>query len=109
MKHDPALDRAFEGELDAVRDEVRAVDSFARELYGALCNMRWRRIGDADREHLASMSWRMAGGVVADLYGEGGDYIDWYCSGNEGEVSERVRARLAALGWEPVPWPEAEL
>jgi hypothetical protein len=33
------------------------------------------------------------------------DYIDWYCSGNEGNVSEEIEADLKALGWTPVEWP----
>jgi hypothetical protein len=31
-------------------------------------------------------SWRYAGGIIADMRGEG-DYIDWYCSGIRGGVS----------------------
>ncbi len=72
-------------------------DAFAHELYGALCNMRWRR-RDADGE-LVSMSWRYAGDVVAHLACKGGCYLDYYCSGNEGSVSAGIRDALGALGW----------
>jgi hypothetical protein len=53
---------AFEVALQTLSERVRTDDAFAHELYGALCNMRWRR-RDADREPV-SMSWRYANGDV---------------------------------------------
>ena len=97
---------AFEVALRTLSERVRTDDAFAHELYGALCNMRWRR-GDADREPV-SMSWRYAGGVVSHLACKGGCYLDYYCSGNEGVVSARIRDALGALGWITAPWPEDE-
>jgi hypothetical protein len=96
---------AFEVALRTLSEHVRTDDAFAHELYAALCNMRWRR-QDADTEPV-SMSWRYAGGVVSHLACKGGCYLDYYCSGNEGVVSARIRDALAALGWSPVPWPKA--
>ncbi len=92
----------FEGALRTLADRVAADDVLARELYASFCNMRWQREG---MEESVSMSWRYAGGVVADLVGRGECYLDYYCSGNEGVVSERVCEALAELGWTPVPWP----
>lgn len=97
---------AFEVALRTLSERVRRDDAFAHELYGALCNMRWR-LRDADTEPV-SMSWRYAGGVVSHLACKGGCYLDYYCSGNEGVVSTRVRDALSALGWIPAPWPEGE-
>ena len=54
---------AFEMALRTLSERVRTDDAFAHDLYGALCNMRWRR-RDADGEPV-SMSWRYAGGVVS--------------------------------------------
>lgn len=97
---------AFEVALRTLAERVRADDVFARELYGALCNMRWRRTcSDAE---LVSMSWRYAGGVVAHLACKGGCYLDYYCSGNEGVVSEQVLRALGDLGWIPEPWQDPE-
>jgi hypothetical protein len=59
-----------------------------------------------------SVSWRGAGGIVADMC-EKGDYIDWYCSGirdadsddyssgyvGEGCVTDEIREDLKKLGW----------
>ena len=103
--------REAEGELEnglkALAGPVAADETFAQELYAALCNMRWRKYDwDAQRAPLASMSWRGAGDLVATLEGGDGSYLDFYCSGNEGEVSERVRVALGDLGWTPVPWPD---
>jgi hypothetical protein len=97
---------AFEVALRTLSERVRTDDAFAHELYGALCNMRWRR-RDADTEPV-SMSWRYAGGVVSHLACKGGCYLDYYCSGNEGVVSGRIRDALGALGWRSAPWPEDE-
>jgi hypothetical protein len=97
---------AFEMALRTLSERVRIDDAFAQELYGALCNMRWRR-RDAATEPV-SMSWRYAGGVVSHLACKGGCYLDYYCSGNEGNVSASVRDALGALGWIQAPWPENE-
>jgi hypothetical protein len=36
---------------------------------------------------------------VADLRRRGESYLDFYCSGAEGTISERVSTEMAALGW----------
>lgn len=95
---------AFELALRTMSERVNTDDGFARELYGALCNMRWRRTSSAGEP--LSMSWRYAGSVVADLACRGECYLDYYCSGGEGVVSEHVRVALGTLGWEPAPWPD---
>jgi hypothetical protein len=94
----------FETVLRTLSERVRTDDAFAYELYGALCNVRWRR-RDVDSEPV-SMSWRYAGSVVAHLACKGGCYLDYYCSGNEGAVSPRIRDALRPLGWISAPWPE---
>jgi hypothetical protein len=95
---------AFEVALRTLSERVRTDDAFAHELYGALCNMRWHR-RNTDTEAV-SMSWRYAGNVVAHLACKGGCYLDYYCSGNEGVVSARIRDALGELGWIPAPWPK---
>lgn len=97
---------AFEVALRTLSECVRTDDAFANELYGALCNMRWRR-RHADTEPV-SMSWRYADGVVSHLACKGGCYLDYYCSGNEGVISARIRDALGALGWVPAPWPKEQ-
>jgi hypothetical protein len=97
---------AFEMALRTLSERVRTDDAFAHDLYGALCNMRWRR-RDTDAEPV-SMSWRHAGGVVAHLACKGECYLDYYCSGNEGIVPTRIREALGELGWVPAPRPRDE-
>lgn len=63
--------------------------AYAKALYAALCNNIF--------EKQWSCSWRYAGGIVARLRGE--DYLDYYCSGSEGEVTEEIREDLRLLGW----------
>lgn len=111
-----------------VRDMVKD-DQFAREVYSALCNMQWLKVdlsvddfykermlkiiaeGNTYRvEEMFTVSWRTAGGIVADMrnkyHNASEDYMDWYCAGNEGEVSERVSEAFEELGWLSRPWPE---
>lgn len=106
-------------------------DSYAQNLYAALCNMRWQKIDVFPilKDEYWSCSWRHAGGIVADMQGKG-DYMDWYCSGiaggdepdvynkghdlrrngyvPEGMVTDEIREDLARLGWQPSKWPDEE-
>lgn len=82
-------------------------DIYAQHVYAALCNNVF--IKD---NHQWTCSWRMSGGIVADLRNCGGDYLDWYCSGitdnpalmNEGCVSEEIREDLLSIGWTIEPY-----
>lgn len=47
-------------------------------------------------------SWRYAGGLVADIRENGESYIDFYCSGREGEIDQEVLDDLSTLGWVPL-------
>ena len=116
-----------------ILEKARASESYAQNLYAAMCNMRFVRKElfpylrqDPDKD-LWSASWRSAGGIVADML-ERGDYIDWYCSGMgglnreydgdetneqwqartgyvpEGTVTKEIEQDLFKLGWIPVPW-----
>lgn len=73
---------------------------FGEDVYRALANVEWR-----NKEHpdiVYSCSWRFAGGLVAGFMCQGEDYIDYYCSGNEGFVSKEIEELLGKLGWEPI-------
>ena len=102
---------AFDLETDMACSNIMAKvydDTYAQELYAALCNMHWckKDVMTILTEDYWSVTWRTAGGIVADFrahwYDE--DYTAWYCSGNEGTVSDRVKADLADLGWVPIPY-----
>jgi len=104
-------------------DKVRNDQSYAQNLYAALCNNEFQELElfEVLRGRAWSCTWRYAGGIVADMRGEGGDYLDWYCSGmgpggngnghnndpklhyvGEGTITDEIRADLARLGWQPV-------
>lgn len=94
------------------RTKVRASDTYAQNLYAALCNNSFQKLepwvilkGDT-----WGCTWRRAGGVVADIREEG-DYLNWYCSGiiddkspkgyvSEGVVTEEIAEDLRKLGWQ---------
>ena len=105
--------RACEWMLKKVVDS----ETYAQNLYAAMCNnvfqpnQVWPRLKD----EYWSCSWRSAGGIVADLRGQG-DYMDWYCSGifgagedsfqgyvSESTVTDEIRQDLFAIGWTVEP------
>lgn len=119
---------------DWILEKVRASDSYAQNLYAAMCNMEWRKreLWQELKEENWGCSWRYAGGIIADMREEG-DYIDWYCSGMgglnreydgdetneqwqertgyvpEGIVTEEIERDLNKLGWTPIPYDDDKL
>lgn len=94
-------------------DKVRASDSYAQNLYAAMCNNEFQRndVMPILTDKRWSCSWRYAGGILADMTGMG-DYMDYYCSGigptdsetykdfvNESFVTDEIRQDLFDLGW----------
>ena len=112
------------------KDKVRASESYAQNVYAALCNMQWQPLEVIPilKDELWACTWRSAGGIVADLRSKGEDYMDYYCSGikggmsydpsdddeyfsskgyvSEGEVTEEIAKDLASIGWFPVPYKD---
>ena len=112
-----------------ILEKARSRDSYAQNIYAALCNMRWQKLEVFPilKDEFWSCSWRHAGGIVADML-QKGDYIDWYCSGigggdepdvynaepdlkrkgyvPESVVTEEIRADFQKLGWVPSEWPD---
>jgi len=88
------------------------VDSYAQNLYAALCNNDFMRneMWPILKEETWGCSWRYAGGIIADIL-QRGDYLDWYCSGimsegtyvpgyvAESVVTDEIREDLFTLGW----------
>lgn len=110
-------------------DKAKASESYAQNIYAALCNQLWQKndVWPLLKGETWSCTWRYAGGIVADMV-EKGDYIDWYCSGiggpdgggsevdtemdaaalaqqlfvPEGTVTDEIREDFFKLGWIPV-------
>ena len=104
---------------DWILAKVRESDSYAQNLYAAICNNDFckREMWPILKEEYWSASWRSAGGIIADMREEG-DYINWYCSGignndsgygldhrqangyvPESVVTEEIKDDLYKLGW----------
>jgi len=83
--------------IESLRGAIKEDDTRAKELYAALTNMRWFRVEDPSKE--TCVSWRMAGHLVAALRFKGEDYLDYYCSGNEGTVAPWISNAMEKLGW----------
>jgi hypothetical protein len=111
---------------DWIVEKVRVSESYAQNLYAALCNNDFQRqdVWPVLKDQKYTCSWRYAGGIIADMRGQG-DYIDWYCSGirndkyqdnldvpypdlfvSEGHVTNEVQADLQKLGWAVVTDPD---
>ena len=105
---------------DWILKKVRASESYAQNLYAAICNNDFQKLAVIPilKDQRWHASWRSAGGIVADMRQQG-DYIDWYCSGirnddgydpdlniafpngyvPESVVTDEIRADLQQLGW----------
>lgn len=70
-------------------DKVKESDGYAQNLYAAICNNDFvkNEVWPKLQEKTWSASWRRAGGIIANMR-EKGDYIDWYCSGIIGGISD---------------------
>lgn len=82
--------------------KCKTSDIYAQNLYAALCNNQFL-YGDK----AWTCSWRMSGGIVADIRNCGESYLDWYCSGiggkegdvPEGFVTDEIKLDLMMMGW----------
>lgn len=111
---------------DWMLEKVRASDTYAQNLYAAMCNNDFQKLEVMPilKEEVWHCSWRYAGGIIADMQ-EKGDYIDWYCSGigdglgngdgdgskgyvGESVVTDEIREDLKRLGWIVVDWKNDE-
>jgi bifunctional DNA-binding transcriptional regulator/antitoxin component of YhaV-PrlF toxin-antitoxin module len=82
-------------------DKVRSDDVYAQSLYAALCNNHYHKndfVLALKGENGWYCSWRYAGGIIADIQCKG-SYMDWYCSGGEGDISDEVAEDLKKIGW----------
>ena len=93
---------------DTIKEKCKHSEIYSQNLYSALCNNRFFYGTDE-----WTCSWRYAGGIVADIVGNG-DYMQYYCSGisdregfvGEGFVTDEVRTDLLKLGWIVKPYEE---
>lgn len=67
-------------------DKIKDYD-FAQKIYANLCNLVWY---DYVNDEVITFSWRGAGGFVAGIRQLGEGYMDFYCSGNEGEIDDEI-------------------
>jgi hypothetical protein len=98
--------------------KVRSSVRYSQNLYAAMCNREFYQpkddemttihiLADTLSQNAWTCSWRYAGGIIADMRGNG-DYIDWYCSGikNYSESEGKLRDVLK-LTEEQKEWYDA--
>jgi len=76
-----------------IKTKMRNSKDYCKRFYATLCNNELYK-----EATITSYSWRSTGGLVADILCYG-DYMDWYCSGNEGHIDEEIESDLSNLGW----------
>jgi hypothetical protein len=102
-----------------IQYKVKAHTDFDNELYAALCNNRFEKDGQQ-----WSCSWRYAGGIVAEIANQNKkkpldseyykedlwnmDYMQYYCNGDEGTITNRIEKELKKLGWTVVEEKEED-
>jgi hypothetical protein len=96
----------LEEDLLRLKTKIVKDKQFAKDVYNALCNMRWKEVGNPG--NIYSCSWRYAGGLIAEMRGNPSplNHMDFYCSGSEGVVTEQVENIFYAFGWVTYPWED---
>jgi hypothetical protein len=92
---------------DWILAKTRESEAYAQNLYAAMCNNEFQRndVWPLLKNQTWSASWRYAGGIIADMRGEG-DYMDWYCSGITSSISESELAEMTVEQQEQYHWYE---
>jgi hypothetical protein len=77
-------------------DKAKASEGYAQNLYAAMCNTDFVKndVWPLLQDKRWSCSWRYAGGIVSHIV-ETGDYIDWYCSGIKGDVTDEEFSNMS--------------
>lgn len=87
---------------DFIRKKVfsNRYTDYGYRLYATLCNNEFIKndVWSILQDKTWSCSWRYAGGIVSRLE-DNDNYMDYYCSGNEGLVDEEIREDLLKIGW----------
>ena len=69
--------------------------SVAEAVYASMCNTEWKNADGA----VFLATWRASGDIVAGMRACGEDYMDFYCSGNEGHITAEISRFMAEFGW----------
>lgn len=100
--------------MDALAPIAKRSEEDGEDVYRALCNVAWVDSGVKattygelpdnliPEEGVAfAISWRAAGGMVSAMRG-GSDYMEFYCSGNEGSLTDEIVGAMKKIGLRPI-------
>lgn len=98
----PELDYEVEQSLE-LKNKLTSYE-YAQKFYAALCNNNWKKEGFVygPNQEPWSVTWRTAGGIASGFYHGSdklADYMEFYCTGNEGYVDAEIEQDLFELGW----------
>lgn len=77
-----------------IREKIIHIPGYDTKVYNALCNTKLIKHNFEE-----SVSWRTAGGIIAEIKGEG-DYLSYYCSGEESFIDDEIRNDFSIVGWQ---------
>jgi hypothetical protein len=87
---------AFEMEVNrALGAKIRGSQRFACAMWCALANIVWHH----DNGDTAAYSFRAAGDMITAVRRDGGNYMDWYCCGPDGVVTDEITEAMKVEGW----------
>lgn len=101
-KHDKSFEKIITNKLGS---RMKRSKKFSNNVYACLCNIIWYNSSTND---IYSCSWRYAGGLVAEIRNIGEDYLDFYCTGGEGEYNANIYKLLNKLGYKALQYREFE-
>lgn len=95
--------------IDYLGEKMKVDDELCKRVWGSMANVDWYYVRPSDRREDGSCisvgySFRAAGGLIARIIGRG-DYMDWYCSSEEGVVDEEFRRVMKKNGFIPDDHP----
>jgi hypothetical protein len=77
------------------KEDLEAYQTFREDMWSALANIKWFH-GDDKKD--SGLTFREAGSVVAGISGHG-DYLTYYCSSPDGQVTDKIAQGMAKHGW----------
>jgi hypothetical protein len=86
-------------------NRIKTDEAFAQRVYASLCNTQWKHDDESD-DQWDGCTWRSAGAFVAEIRGNHAayNYMDFYCSGNEGVIDPEFAEILSEHGWKGRPY-----
>ena len=88
---------------------LKCKKGWLNKVHSWLLNLEFKfipRYNFSVKDWLYSCSWRYAGELVSIIRNAGEDYLDFYCSGNEGDIYTVFADDMESIGWTAISLQE---